>query len=401
MAADFRPARSTATAWRTYAPAASGRPRTRPLNRSRLSPRRPRALKRPPMDGARFPDALGAKRSLSGFGAKSSGAPPPRTTSNRTSAARDRRKRSPVPARPRCTIAGPRLAGVKVAGVSSKPVSSGGVLFGGFGAGTGFGWTGAGCSEQTAPAAPLRRDLDVVDPDPLVLSDSVRREHAHLNQWLPVGRRRQVHAHRETRVACAGPARRVGHVAARHPGERPRRAHAVLQRHGLDGVVGRGIDVAQQHAHAHTNSPARVEGQDQMRCARRGGSLDRHHRVGQLELRHPGGQPDGARVGEIRGHVHRRAGAVRAHAAGITPGLAGQAVAAVSDDAGHARPVVVRPDQAGVTPPLGERQGGRSRPGLRGKGHQKQAGKPRRECSCHAGLSAAAPRFAPRYRDEP
>ena len=190
MAADFRPARSTATAWRTYAPGASGRARTRPLNRSRLSPRRPRALKRPPMDGARFPDALGAKRSLSGFGAKSSGAPPPRTTSNRTSAARDRRKRSPVPARPRCTIAGPRFAGVKVAGASSKPVSSGGVLFGGSARDRLRRWArrrrlrtrarrrlfGA-----TAPAA-ARRDLDVVDPDPLVLSDSVRREHAHLNE---------------------------------------------------------------------------------------------------------------------------------------------------------------------------------------------------------------------------
>jgi hypothetical protein len=212
---------------------------------------------------------------------------------------------------------------------------------------------------------PARIHVDVVDPDPLVLAVRVRREHPHLDERLVVRRRgqRRLHGRDERRRARTG--RRVRHECRRERREVTRLTDSVLQRHRLRGVRDRGgIDVAQAVANRHTRASARVERQHQM--GRGGGrrALQRHHRVGEVELRHARRKPHGQRIGLVGVDVDRRAGAVRHHEPRIRPGGGGQPVAAVAHHSRDARPVVVALDQAGVAPSLREGKGDHRREGV-------------------------------------
>ena len=90
----------------------------------------------------------------------------------------------------------------------------------------------------------VARDADVVDADPLVVAGGVGRDDSNLHQWLVRGVVRQLHGHRRHERREAGAGRRIGDESGGQVRVVAGRADAVLERDGLNGVVGGAVDVA-------------------------------------------------------------------------------------------------------------------------------------------------------------
>jgi len=134
--ADGETRSSSLIAWAIsrYEPARSVRPRSLPVKRRRLTPRRPRIEKRPisrGTSGVRPMWACGARVPPSRVGAGRSPGRRGLVTRNSTFADRDRRNLIDVPARPVRVIAGPCFAALKLAGEMVRPVRAGGRRSGG------------------------------------------------------------------------------------------------------------------------------------------------------------------------------------------------------------------------------------------------------------------------------
>src|SRR5690606_7935509 len=186
-------------------------------------------------------------------------------------------------------------------------------------------------------AAAAGNHADVVDADPFVVAGGVRGHDPQLNQRLVVGVGGQVHRHR--RVARAAGAAGVGDVGLGHVAEVADAADAVVQGDLLGGVVGRGVDVAQAVGHLDAARAAGVEVDPQVGRVRRTAALQRHHRIGDMELGHAAVADAG--TGLVGDHVDDAGGIGAQHRLRVDPVGRSQVAAEVAEDAVHVRPVVV------------------------------------------------------------
>ena len=198
-------------------------------------------------------------------------------------------------------------------------------------------------------------DVEVVDADPLVAADRVRRDDANLNDGLAGcrGGKRDADGRDERRRGGAG---RVRDEPGRKVGEGAQRADAILERDGLHGVVCRTVDVAQVVRHRNGREPRRRDRDDEVRRPGRAGTLERDDGVASGGRRRELGNPSGRERIRIRliGVDVDDERALAEDRLGIDRGRRGQPIAAIADDSRNPGPVVTGRDLVLVRPVLGE-----------------------------------------------
>jgi hypothetical protein len=205
-------------------------------------------------------------------------------------------------------------------------------------------------------------DADIVDAHPFVVAGRIGGDEAHLHLRLVVHGTGQRDGDirllgRKARAGCGVQDLRIGRGAAarRQVGPVAGLTDPVLHRDRHDRVVGGAIQVTRLERDDDVLPSRGIEVHDQVRRVGGAGAVERDGRIGDVEFADATRSTGLIWVGQVGADVEVVCGSgVGEERTGIGSRRGGDVLPEKSLEARHARPVVVRGDQSGIAPVLGE-----------------------------------------------